>query len=153
MQRCCKFKKPYFCFVNNEHAIEHLVKEHGIRLTDIRKSVLEIFFNHQYALSHSDVEANLQSDFDRVTLYRTIKTFVTKGVLHKVIDGENAERYALCNHDHVAHKHLDNHVHFKCSTCGNTFCLDDVTVPDVQMPKGYTSNEVSMLIEGKCENC
>ena len=93
---------------------DSFLKEHQLRPTPGRKDTLQIFLKHYFALSHGDIEHEMPENVDRVTLYRTLKTFLDKGLIHKVLDNGGGLKYALCN-DHcntTGHKH--NHIHFKC---------------------------------------
>lgn len=129
-----------------------LLKEHHLRSTSSRSAILSLFLRNGHALSYSDVERQVAETYDRVTVYRTLKTFLDKGVIHKVLDDGGTLKYALCN-DHCATEHHHNHVHFKCSLCSQTFCLDDVEVPVVKLPQGYQAREVNLLIQGVCSRC
>ena len=131
-----------------------LLTNHQLRKTQFRERVLDIFLRYDRALSQKDLEEQLHES-DRITLYRTLKTFEEKGIIHRVADDSDSIRYALCNeaHCHHDHKHADHHVHFKCERCGNTFCLDHVEVPHVNLPKGYTANDFQFLVIGVCKNC
>ena len=55
--------------------IENLLKNKNLRLTPFRKEVLEVFTSSPNAISIGDIEDNLKQ-FDRITLYRTIKSFI-----------------------------------------------------------------------------
>ena len=92
------------------------LKEFNLRQTDARAEVLDVFFADSYALAHADIETRLADKFDRVTVYRTLKTFLEKGILHKVLDDEGSTKYALCKQQchQTAHAHHHDHVHFKC---------------------------------------
>jgi Fur family transcriptional regulator, ferric uptake regulator len=85
-------------------------------------------------------------------VYRTLKTFLDKGLIHKVLDDEGSLKYALCNDPCTTSSHRHEHVHFKCTQCGQTSCLD-VEIPLVRLPKGYEAREVNLLIQGTCESC
>jgi Fur family ferric uptake transcriptional regulator len=61
--------------------------------------------------------------------------------------------YALCKENCEAGHHHDNHVHFICDQCGKTICLDDVTIPQVKLPKGFTPNNAEMVVSGICSDC
>jgi hypothetical protein len=87
-------------------------------------------------LAHADIEKNTYAAFDRVTVYRTLQTFVEKGIIHQIPTTDNSILYALCRHNCEQGHHHDNHVHFICTNCDKTFCLDDVTVPDEKLPPG-----------------
>lgn len=129
-----------------------LLEEHSLRKTPVRAKVLEIFLNREEALSHSDVE-DYFDQIDRITLYRTLKTFEDKGLIHKAIDGGDKIKYALCHHGCDEHEHHDAHAHFHCDDCGKTFCLDEVEAPAVQAPGKFKVATTHLVMTGKCETC
>lgn len=136
-----------------EQFVSDTLKNYQLRTTACRESVLETFQTRQSALSHGDLEAALKDKhFDRVTIYRTLKTFLEKGIIHKIPDDEGL-RYALCRENCVDDDHHHDHVHFKCNECGETNCLEDLLVPAVKLPEGYQAQEVNLLIQGLCEKC
>lgn len=130
----------------------NILKSNGLRKTASRGRVLEAFQAHQHALAHSDLEKQLGEEFDRVTLYRTLHTFLEKGIIHKVLDDEGSAKYALC-HDCSDGHHHDNHVHFKCSKCQISECLTEVSIPAITLPAGYALSTANLLIEGLCHRC
>ena len=129
-----------------------LLKNFRLRSTPSRQEILHLFLRKDYALSHGDIEKEIRNDLDRVTVYRTLKTFLDKGLIHKVLDDEGSLKYALCNEACATGGHHHNHVHFKCIECGQTNCLD-VEIPSVKLPRGYKPSELNLLIQGVCENC
>jgi Fur family ferric uptake transcriptional regulator len=133
-------------------ASDHLLKDFRLRTTASRQAILHLFLQKNYALSHGDIENAIDDSLDRVTVYRTLKTFLDKGLIHKVLDDQGSLKYALCNDPCNAGTHHHDHVHFKCTKCGQTNCLD-VTVPPIKLPKGYKMKEVNLLIQGICELC
>jgi Fur family transcriptional regulator, ferric uptake regulator len=133
--------------------VRKLLKEHDLRLTSPREEVLRLFLSRSFALSHSDIESEVSATIDRVTVYRTLKTFVDKGILHKVLDDTGAAKYALCSTHCSTHDHKHEHVHFKCLACGNTQCVEDVQVPSVSLPEGFSFKEANLLIQGVCRSC
>ena len=133
--------------------VQEILTKHGLRKTAAREAVYDTFHNKSIALSHSDIESTLKEEFDRVTIYRTLSSFLEKGIIHKVLDDSEAAKYALCAHNCSEDHHHDNHVHFKCSKCGNSECLQDVQIPFISLPKGYSITESNLLIEGVCKNC
>ena len=96
---------------------EELLKTHKLRTTSSRAAILGIFFNQQHALSYSDIEKEVSASYDRVTVYRTLKSFLDKGVIHKVLDDSGTLKYALCNDHCSTVEHHHDHVHFKCTKC------------------------------------
>ncbi|WP_448530198.1 Fur family transcriptional regulator [Raineya sp.] len=134
--------------------VADILTKHQLRHTDCRLETLSVFINKNFAISHNDLEEILVPAFDRVTLYRTLKTFLEKGIIHKVLDDEGTPKYALCSpHYCSTHEHHHNHVHFKCSTCGKTQCLDNTIIPEISLPKGFVAKEFNLLIQGFCNAC
>ncbi len=129
------------------------LKNFDLRHTNGREEVLNLFLDAEHALSHGDIETGLGPDHDRVTIYRTLRTFLDKGILHKVLDDGGNPKYALCRETCVAGHHHHDHVHFKCDHCGQTTCLDQVHIPSVVLPEGYSRKEMNLLIQGVCQEC
>lgn len=130
-----------------------ILQSHKLRITDCRLDIIQEFLEKNVALSHSDLEDTLNQRFDRVTIYRTLKTFLDKDLIHKVLDDSGATKYALCTHGETEHHHSHEHVHFKCETCGETTCLEDITLPQIKLPAGFEKKEMSLLVQGICEKC
>lgn len=128
-----------------------ILQRHKLRITECRQVIIQEFLDKQVALAHSDLEENLNSQFDRVTIYRTLKTFVDKDVIHKVLDDSGATKYALCSHDEEDHNH--EHVHFKCEVCGETTCLESITLPSIKLPNNFKKKEMNLLVQGICNKC
>lgn len=128
-----------------------VLKLHSLRITDCRIDVLELFYNNNHALSMKDLESYLE-DYDKVTLYRTINSFVEKGVLHRIPDKSGLARFGLCTEVCTPEKHHHDHVHFKCNICGHTNCLSDFQVPIVDLP-GYDISDSTLIINGICRQC
>ncbi len=136
-----------------EHKIDELLKRKQLSVTSGRKRILELFLQQEGALSHSDIEKKAGSHFDRVTIYRTLQAFLEKGLIHSIPTADNSIRYALCKDDCSDGQHRDDHVHFICNDCGNTFCLEDVTIPVIKLPRGFVTQQVEMLVSGVCKGC
>ena len=131
---------------------DHLLRDYKLRSTPTRQEILLLFLKKEYALSHGDIENEISNSLDRVTVYRTLKTFLDKGLIHKVLDDQGSLKYALCKDACTETGHHHDHVHFKCLKCGQTNCLQ-IEVPLVKLPKGYKPKEVNLLIQGICEHC
>ena len=135
-----------------DQALTILKKTH-LSVTDSRQKILELFLESKGALSHSDIEKKTGESYDRVTVYRTLQSFVEKGLIHLIPTTDNSIKYALCKDDCEVGHHHDNHVHFICDKCSKTICLDDVTVPSVKLPKGFSPNHAEMIVTGICGDC
>ena len=138
---------------NTDNRIHTLLKKNQLSITGSRRKILELFFNNNGALAHSDIEKKTGERFDRVTIYRTLQSFLEKGIIHNIPSSDNAIRYALCKDDCKEGHHHDNHVHFVCTNCDNTTCLDHVVVPEVKLPSGFYPTETQMIVKGLCREC
>jgi len=132
--------------------LNEILRRKHLSVTDSRKKILSIFLNAKDALAHGDIEKKAGEKFDRVTVYRTLQTFVEKGIIHTIPTADNSIRYALCKECEEGHHH-DEHVHFVCANCGRTICLDDVVSPKIDLPEGYFAQEVQVVINGICKDC
>ncbi len=133
--------------------IKNILKHNHLSVTDGRVKILELFLAQEGALAHADIERKTGEKFDRVTVYRTLQAFLDKGIIHNIPTADNSVKYALCKDDCSQGHHHDHHVHFMCTICGKTTCLDDVNVPVVQLPTGYSVNQIQMIITGICKDC
>lgn len=131
---------------------EQILSDFKLRATPSRSDILTMFIQQPHALSHADIEKEVSPRYDRVTVYRTLKTFLDKGIIHKVLDDSGSPKYALCSAT-CLEEHHHNHVHFKCSRCGQTNCLETIEIPVVSLPDGYRASEVNLLIRGICKIC
>lgn len=133
---------------------QELLEDYGLRKTGCRLEVLHQFLEYDFALSHADLERLIGNSYDRVTIYRTLYSFEEKGLIHSIKDVSGAIKFALCKTDICSqHKHEDNHIHFNCSSCGQTFCLNDVHIPRLALPQGYTADRLHFSAEGICKDC
>ena len=133
--------------------LEHILKHHDLRTTQVRLDILAYFKKNETALSHSDLETHFEKKLDRVTIYRTLNSFLENGILHKVPDDSGVAKYALCKHEGTEHTHDDDHVHFKCKQCDKIECLHDIEIPKLALPKKYKLVSANLLIEGICATC
>jgi Fur family transcriptional regulator, ferric uptake regulator len=120
--------------------------------TESRRKILTLFLNTEDALTHGDIEKEVGDKYDRVTIYRTLQTFEEKGIIHSIPTAENSIKYALCKECEEGHHH-DDHVHFICTNCDKTICLDDVVSPKIDLPSGYVADNVQVVIQGVCKDC
>jgi len=139
--------------IDIEEQVDTALKKNNLSITDSRKKILQLFLEQTGALAHGDIEKKAGEKFDRVTVYRTLQTFVDKGIIHAIPTADNSIRYALCKDECSGGHHHDHHIHFVCDKCNNTYCLDDVVTPEIKLPKGYAAKHVEVVVEGICKNC
>ena len=138
--------------MNSTTSAVNLLKQHSLRKTPARVEILELYADTPHAMSHGDVEREL-NQMDRVTIYRTLATFEEKGIIHRAYDGGGVIKYALCSSGCSAHQHHDEHLHFSCHQCGNTYCIEGYHVPEVKTPEGYQIDNVFLFAKGICKSC
>ncbi|MEO6547449.1 MAG: transcriptional repressor [Ferruginibacter sp.] len=131
----------------------NILKKSKLSITDSRKKILQLFLSSGGALAHADIEKFTGEIFDRVTVYRTLQTFVEKGIIHHIPTTDNSILYALCKDNCEEGHHHDNHVHFICDVCCKTICLEDVIIPQVKLPKGFMPKHAEMVVSGVCDDC
>lgn len=132
--------------------LEKILTEKQINPTAMRLVILDYLLKQTNALSLTDMEVSLEKT-DRVTLYRSIKTFEEHGLVHRIDDGTGITKFALCQPLCTVDGHHDLHVHFYCMNCGETHCLPKTQIPEVKLPAGYERRETSLVIKGLCPEC
>jgi Fur family ferric uptake transcriptional regulator len=137
--------------INNTH-FEHLLRKHHLKRTEPRLRVLSMLADKNVATSQPDLESVI-ADVDRVTLYRILSAFEEKGIIHKVFDLNGTANYALCSSSCEEHQHHDEHLHFNCTICKNVYCLDDLDLPELVLPKGFKLEGFSFSATGICPKC
>jgi len=130
---------------------DRTLKKRNIKPTAMRELVLEVLTKQKVAISLPELEQNFEKA-DRATLYRTLKTFEENKLIHSIDDGSGAVKYALCQESCECEPE-DLHVHFFCTNCQNTYCLNDVPVPAINLPKDFSLQGVNMVVNGTCANC
>ena len=134
--------------------VNDFLKQHQLKSTSIRKEILHIFQTSKHALSYSDIAKVLNNGFDKSTVYRTLKIFEEKGIIHTVLGPDHVERYGLCTHAECSHNgHVDSHIHFYCNSCKSVFCLDTIETPAVHIPNQFKAEKTEVLVFGTCNNC
>ncbi|MGY0392205.1 Fur family transcriptional regulator [Bizionia sp. KMM 8389] len=132
--------------------IEQLLKQQGIRVTAMRLLIYKFLAQKDVAVTLSSVEQAFDK-IDRTTLYRTIKTFEEKDIVHQIDDGTGITKYALCEQGCNCEIETDLHLHFHCNNCEETVCLTDHKLPKIQVPKGYVAENINLVVKGVCNKC
>lgn len=136
--------------IRTQHQI---LRNKKLRSTQSRSTILQLFLTRDHALSYADIEEEIALTIDRVTVYRTLKTFLERGMIHKVLDDKGSVKYAMCNDHCSTDDHHHNHVHFKCQVCEQTSCLEDVKIPRVNLPDTFKIRDINLLVQGICNRC
>lgn len=124
----------------------------GIKPTAMRILVYRELDRARHPLSLKDLEESMVTA-DRSTIFRTLTLLHDHHVIHAIEDGSGAMKYELCHSDKAHDADEDQHPHFYCESCRRTFCLHDVPIPEVSLPRGYLATAWNFLIKGICAEC
>ncbi|MBQ7141913.1 MAG: transcriptional repressor [Bacteroidaceae bacterium] len=133
----------------NQQIETEVLNQHGIRPTAVRILVYRAVCHRSEAFSLADVEEWLP-EMDRSSIFRALRLFTEHDILHQIDDGSGIEKYCVCRCESSHHL---NHVHFACTRCGRTYCLEDHTIPLVTLPEGFETHEVEYIVKGLCPQC
>lgn len=132
--------------------IEKRLDDNGVRPTAMRILIYKYMAEKEVAVALTDIE-NAFAKADRTTLYRTLKTFEEKGIVHQIDDGTNISKYALCEPGCNCELEQDLHLHFHCNNCEETVCLTEQKIPHINLPDGYIAEDANLVVKGICEKC
>lgn len=130
--------------------IKDKLEQKNTKPTSMRILVYDFLSTQQAAVSLADIETHF-ADADRVTIYRTLKTFEEKGIIHSIQEN-NTSKYVLCSDDCDENTHKDWHLHFYCKICKLTTCKENVIVPK-NISGNFRIDEIRFFAKGICENC
>lgn len=132
--------------------IEKTLENKGVRPTAMRILIYKYLAEKEVAIALTDME-NAFSKADRTTLYRTLKTFEEKRIVHQIDDGTNISKYALCEPGCNCEMEQDLHLHFHCDSCDETVCLTEHKIPHINLPDGFVAENANLVIKGICDKC
>ncbi len=132
--------------------LEKILENNKVKPTAMRLLVLQFILRKKTALSLSQLE-NYFDNADRTTIYRTIKTFVEKGLVHQIDDGTGVTKYALCEENCECEIETDLHLHFHCTKCEETTCLTEHKIPQINLPEGFIAENINLVVKGICDKC
>lgn len=134
---------------NNE--IEHTLLENGIKPTAMRILVYRLLSQCRHSVSLKQMEERMVTA-DRSTIFRTLNLLVKHHLVHTIEDGSGSLKYELsANSSHNSQD--EEHVHFHCEECQQTYCLHQVSIPQVCLPDDFEITSVNYIIKGICPKC
>lgn len=137
----------------NSQIIE-ILERHKVKPTAMRMLVLKQLLISERHLSLADLE-ELLHPADRITIYRTLQTFVKNGIAHSVDTTNNGSVYGLCPSECNHEAHADQYPHFICEKCQNITCNNDFsyTIRQNSNSPVYQIHKIEVSIKGICPNC
>lgn len=130
---------------------EERLQARGIKPTAIRLLIFKAMVHYPQAFSLTDLETILDT-VDKSTLFRTITLFHEKLLIHSIDDGSGSMKYSVCS-DHCTCSIGDLHVHFNCTRCHKTYCLESISIPKVKLPEQFLLESVNFVMKGLCAQC
>ncbi len=131
--------------------LEARLNKSDIKPTAMRLLVLQYLMEHKKSVSLNALEAAFYKA-DKSTLFRTLKTFEERKLIHSIDDGTGSVKYALCLETCECALN-DQHFHFHCNKCGETFCLTNQSIPPVDLPLNFKLQQANLVLKGICANC
>jgi len=132
--------------------IEKTLENKGVRPTAMRMLIYKYLAKKNVAISLTDIE-NAFTKAERTTLYRTLRTFEEKRLVHQIDDGTGIQKYALCEPGCNCDIEQDLHLHFHCNICNETVCLTEHKIPDINLPEGFVAENANLVLKGICDRC
>lgn len=134
---------------NNAMNTEDKLMSKDTKPTSMRILVFDFLSQQKVAMSLSEIEHEFYNA-DRTTIYRTLKTFEEKGIVHSVQENSTT-KYVLCHDECDEKTHKDWHLHFYCKICKQISCKEDFALP-IQK-SDFRIDEVRLFAKGICEQC
>lgn len=130
--------------------IEQKLLNKNTNPTSMRILVYDFLEQQEAAMSLTEIENNFYKA-DRVTIYRTLKTFEENGIVHSIQENHTT-KYILCDDGCNEKTHKDWHLHFYCKICKQTTCKEDFIIPPTTNQE-YRIDEIKLFGKGICQNC
>ena len=73
-----------------------ILEQKAVRITPMRQLLLDYFLQHEGTFGLMELE-NAFPKSDRITMYRTLKTFEEKGIIHGINNETGEVKYAVYN--------------------------------------------------------
>ena len=135
----------------DENRYATMLEAHGIKPTANRLIVLRTLDSAGHPMSLTELEYKILT-IDKSGIFRTLSVFREQHLVHVIEDGSDGVRYELC-HSHNDEVDDDLHVHFYCERCQQTYCLDHIPVPGIDLPDGFIMSSVNYMVKGICPHC
>lgn len=130
---------------------DNLLTSVSLRKTTPRIAILAVLLAAQKPVTQNQVAQRLgENRLNKVTIYRTLESFLKAGLVHKAFIQQKAWHFEL------AHNCTQSqcHPHFTCTDCGQTRCLTGISLPMAKSPyKGFVIDRQRVQLEGLCPNC
>jgi Fe2+ or Zn2+ uptake regulation protein len=129
--------------------VNYLLKKSGLSITPLRKEVLALLLENEVS-SLDDIKKNIK-EFDRVTLYRTVKVLIKFKII-KELSFENKKFFSLNRNINKSSDSFEQSVYFYCMYCNNLTFLNNKII-SFDITPDYEVHQSESIISGKCNLC
>ena len=135
----------------DEATCVRLLEEHDIKPTANRIVVAKALASSMNPQSLSELERKIVT-IDKSNVFRALTLFKEHHLVHAIEGSSDGTKYELC-HSH-SHEHDDDqHPHFFCEVCQQTYCLEGMEMPALELPEGFETHTANYIIKGVCPHC
>jgi Fur family ferric uptake transcriptional regulator len=114
-----------------------ILRKHGKRITEPRIRLLGYLINNPKAHTLSEIEERFGSQIDRVTIYRSLKIFISIGVVMKFINSKATPFFIYKDKNK---ENVRPHPHMRCVHCDRIICLPALPGDYLQCLDKYKGN-------------
>jgi Fur family transcriptional regulator, ferric uptake regulator len=134
---------------NKESITKELLHSHNLRTTSCRQGILDILNQASEALTENEIKVMLENRYDRTTIYRSFKTLIESGLIHKIVVDNLLVKYALNHRSETSYEHA----HFYCKQCEKLVCMEAAQFAGISLPAGFEAAETEVIVKGTCKSC
>lgn len=131
--------------------LEMKLLNRNIKPTSGRLLVFKTMSDFNKAVSLTDLENELET-VNKSTIFRILTIFQKNLLIHSIDDGSGSIKYAICR-DECLCRIQELHVHFNCLRCENTFCMESISIPLINLPNNFFLEYANFVMKGICEQC
>ncbi|HVM88037.1 MAG TPA: transcriptional repressor [Puia sp.] len=128
-----------------------ILKKYQINITRPRVLILDAFMHAHRSLDQQYFLQKAEYGFNRTTIFRALKTLTEKKIIYRV-SADGSSKYIYLQ-DVVNHSRMSEHSSFVCTGCGKAILIDTIEVPKLKIPKGFTKQDMEIIIRGICPTC
>lgn len=144
---------------NDQGCLKQILKDHGLKVTNQRIAVLNVFLEHEGAhLSVEEIYDFVKRENPEIglaTVYRTVQLLSELELIDKVNLDDGYVRYEIGAMDGEKTHH--HHHHLICLSCGNVFAFGedmlDSLEEHISRTQGFKVVNHEVKLFGYCANC
>ena len=138
----------------NDETIITKLRAYKVHLTQNRFIVFKLLTETRTALSVSAIIKLSEISLDRISVHRTLRYFLQKGIVEVVPNNKGNARYILASSNKEIVKSRDSKcAYFVCSGCQHTELILEPVNIQLDLLTKHLVCKFSLIIEGLCTNC